>query len=190
MARNVPDAHLVAVGETGVRQVTLIDLEHGDIRLGVDPEHPGPELTAVIELHEDGLGGLVVGQGDDMAVGDDVTVGVDDRAGAQAGRHHDLARLAVDLHIAGVDAPAEPAQDLGRDDLGGADADHGRHDAREHVGVAGAGDAAVDRAGVGLEGHAGGQQRRQEGDEGEEAAHDPASLTAGGAKASDLSGPS
>jgi hypothetical protein len=37
--------------------------------------------------------------------------------------------LRVDLHVAGVDARPQPAQDVRRDDLGGTDADHGRHDA-------------------------------------------------------------
>jgi hypothetical protein len=60
-----------------------VDLQEGEICLGVAPHHLGGEFPPVVELHLD-IGGVL----DDVIVGDDVAVRVQDeaRSAARTGR--------------------------------------------------------------------------------------------------------
>ena len=79
-----PTLHLVGVAEPGHRQVVdVVDLEHGQVGLGVAADEVGGHFLAVVEHHRRlELAGVVGGLGDDVVVGDDVAAAVDDDARA------------------------------------------------------------------------------------------------------------
>ena len=78
----VADAQPVGVAQRQHGQVVAVDLEHGDVGLGIGAHHLGLEGALVVEGDGDGLG-----VGDHVVVGQDVAVAVDDEA--RAGRGHD-----------------------------------------------------------------------------------------------------
>ena len=59
----------------GWQRLVGLDLEHGEIVLGVAGDQPGSKFGAVIECHLDRQSPV-----DDVIVGDDRTVGVNDEA--------------------------------------------------------------------------------------------------------------
>jgi hypothetical protein len=71
---------LVGVAQREGGQTVQLDLEHGQIGVGVGADHLRAGAAAVIELHLDRVGAL-----DHMVVGQDVAVGADDHAAAQTG---------------------------------------------------------------------------------------------------------
>src|ERR1019366_1732224 len=74
----VADLDLGRVADHDGRQSGSVDLEDGDIGLGIGADDAGFELALVGEGHFD-----VRGFVDDMIVGEDVTLGADDHAGAE-----------------------------------------------------------------------------------------------------------
>ncbi len=61
--------------------MVAVDLDHGDVGLGVGSDHLGLEAALVLERHRD-----VLGVGDHVVVGEHVALAVDDEARAR-GRH-------------------------------------------------------------------------------------------------------
>ena len=78
----VADARRVAVApiRRGQRLVGL-DLEQGDVGLGVAADHRGLQIGVVVQDDGD-----LVGIGDDVVIGDDIARRIDDEAGAERGR--------------------------------------------------------------------------------------------------------
>ena len=75
-----PDAQPIRVAEPHVRQRHGgVDLQHGDIGVGIGADDPGAEAAAVGELHRDALGAV-----DDVLVGEEMPGGVDEEPGAGA----------------------------------------------------------------------------------------------------------
>ena len=75
---------LVGVAKLGDREVVdVVDLENGEVGLGVAADEVGRHFLAVVEHHRElELARTGCGFGDDMVVGDDVTALVDHHAGA------------------------------------------------------------------------------------------------------------
>src|SRR5262249_53100510 len=104
----VTDANLGVVGEVDVGElVGAVDLEHGEVGLGVGADQLGIELPAVIGHDREGLAAV-----DDVVVGDEVAVLGDEEAGALrngarlllavAAAHVELAAIAVAIIAAEV----------------------------------------------------------------------------------------
>jgi hypothetical protein len=81
-------ARLVGIAQLGEGQPLGFDLDHGNVRLGINALHPGRVGFSVFELHGDLLRVL-----DDVRVGEDEAVLADDHAGTLAhGRRRAAAR--------------------------------------------------------------------------------------------------
>ena len=136
---HIADAELPAVGEGGGGEVFSLDLDDGDIGLGIRADDLGGKFALVVEHDLELVGAL-----DDVVVGDDVAVGGDDDTGAEA---------ALLLLAAAQTELAVELGDLLADGLAGVDGDNGGADALEGVGVAGDDGLAVTNGrGIDLEG--------------------------------------
>ena len=72
------DANVIGIGPLQSRQVAALDLEHGDIGIGVGAQQFGAKAAAVRERDGDGLGVF-----DDVTVGDDEAAPINDDARTQ-----------------------------------------------------------------------------------------------------------
>ena len=89
LAQRVPDRQRplthpgrVGIAELNRGQATRVDLDDGDVGVGIGADHLGRELTLVVQLHGD-----LVGAGDDVVVREDVAVARDDESRARALLH-------------------------------------------------------------------------------------------------------
>src|SRR5262249_33711085 len=75
----VADLYFGGIADGDVGEIVAVDLEHGDIGLGIGSHHAGFELALVAE--RDGYG---AGSVHDVVIGQHVSFGADDHARAQA----------------------------------------------------------------------------------------------------------
>jgi len=110
-------AHLQFVGaaQHDHRQLVELDLEHGQVGVGIGADHLAARVAAVVERDLDLVGAL-----DHVVVGEDVTIGAHDHAAAQA-------HLGLVVLVAEEEAePGVVAARMALRRLAGVDADHRR----------------------------------------------------------------